>query len=270
MTHITTTGRIHTLSGHVSSSQYVPREPRRSTTRRALTFLAGFAVGVMLASALFVATAEAQMRIDAGWMQSAGEIVAVDAATGETLAVADRSVETPYRFRFIQRECADPAIPGSCEPCAYFDPCVDQLGGAYMELPDRGEPYPFVVRADHTGATRIKMMTDLRRVISGPGERLALSEPQPLRYADGDYHLRTSAWWTPWTQETDLRVMLDSIHALALERMAQIDDLREALAEAEAERDAALARAERVDELEATLSAVRERAQAALDVLRRR
>jgi len=56
---------------------------------------------------------------------------------------------------------------------------------------------------------------------------------------------------------------------LAEARMAQIDDLRAALAEAEAERDAAVARAERADELEATLSAVRERAQAALDVLRR-
>ena len=196
MTHITTTGRIHTLSGHVSSSQYVPREPRRSTTRRALTFLAGFAVGVMLASLLFVVTAEAQT---------------VQVGTSEAQIEIDTSTVT-YT-----------------------------LHGEAVTLPRDLVAAATMPRAQYG-------LWDLDMLFT-----LANRQGVDLIYTSTD----------------DIVSMLDSVTALAQTRMAQIDDLRAALANAEAERDAAVARAERADELEATLSAVRERAQAALDVLRR-
>lgn len=192
----TTTGRIHTLSRHVSSSQYVPREPRRSTARRALTFLAGFAVGVMLASLLFVATAEAQV---------------IETARGEAeVEIAASSV-------------------------------TYTLHGEAVTLPRDIVAAAQIPRAQYA-------LWDLDML-------LTLADRQGIELA--------------YMSVDDLVAMLDSVTVLAEARMAQIDDLRAALSEAEAERDAAIAEAERVGELEATLSAVRERAQVALDVLRR-
>jgi len=196
MTHITTTGRIHTLSDHVSSSQYAPREPRR-TARRALVFLAGFAVGVMLASMLFVATAEAQT---------------IETARGEAeIDIAASSV-------------------------------TYTLHGEAVTLPRDIVAAAQIPRAQYA-------LWDLDMLLT-----LADRQGVQLTYMTAD----------------DLLATLDSLTALAEARMAEIGGLRAALAEAEADRDAALERAERADELEATLAAVRERAQAALDVLRRR
>lgn len=197
MTYVTTTGRIHTLSGHVSSTHNAPREPRRSTARRALTFLAGFAAGVMLASILFVATAEAQT---------------VQVGTSEAQIDIDAN-----SVRYT-------------------------LHGEAVTLPRDLVAAAQIPRSQYA-------MWDLDMLMT-----LAHRQGVELSYTSTD----------------DIVSMLDSVTALAESRVAQIDDLRAALAEAEAERDAAVARAERVDELEATLAAVRERAQAALDVLRRR
>lgn len=196
MTYVTTTGRIHTLSGHVSSSQNVPREPRRSTARRALVFLAGFAAGVMLASMLFVVTAEAQ------------------------------TIETAH---------------GEAEVDIAASSVTYTLHGEAVTLPRDIVAAAQIPRAQYA-------LWDLDMLLT-----LADRQGVELAYMSAD----------------DLVAMLDSVTVLAESRMAEIEDLSAAIAQAESERDAAVARAERVDELEATLAAVRERAQAALDVLRR-